>query len=200
VMVSGACHGDQFATALQCGFFAAHPDVVASGCESSPEGLGASDDYLQLFFRAASGTATEGTRLRNRRPPTLHDAHWYAALRLEDQQLPYTTTDALIDAYFAANPQRLPPSLTVAEIQGAARTLSRAEADAAVALTAGLALDLAIPLSGYVEANHALPYKRVLPLLARRIAYAALEVPAAEFTVAASCEQRTLTDFLGAER
>jgi len=222
VMVSGACNSGQFAEVVQCGFFAAHPDVRAAGCQLSPEALGASDDYLRHFFRAASGAAagTASPRRRSRQPATLYDAHWYASTRLEDHQLSYTTTDALIDDYFAAQPARLPASMTVAEIQAAARTLPRPEADAATALTAGLAPELAIPLTGYVEANQAadtklgearelssaernriiaLPYKLMLPLLARRIAYARLDLADANYALAASCEQRSLQQFLGAD-
>ena len=228
VMVSGACQGGLYSKAVGCGFFAAHPDAIASGCQLSPAVLETSDDYLRHFFRAATGgaaatsaAAAPTARQRNRQRPTLYDAHWYASTRLEDHELSYTTTDALVDDYFAAHSDRLPASLTVAEIRAAARSLTRAEADAAVALTAGLAPETAIALTGYVEANQAanaqlvdarelpsaernrltaLPYKLVLPLLARRIAYAALKVVDADYTRAAGCEQRSLQECLGAER
>jgi hypothetical protein len=226
IMVSGACHGGMYAKAAQCGFFAAHPEVLASGCQLSPAALQTSDDYLRHFFRAAAPAppvAGATARTRGQRPPTLYDAHWYASTRLEDHQLSYTTTDALIDDYFAAHPQDLPAALTVAEIQRAARTLTRAEADAVAALTQGWAPALSIPLTGYVEANHAadarladavemastdrnrviaLPYKLVLPLLARRIAYTALRVKDADYAAAASCERQSLQEFLavGASR
>jgi hypothetical protein len=223
VMVSGACMGGQFAKAVQCGFFAAHPDVKASGCQLSPEALESSDDYLRHFFRAAAaaGASDSSRNKKARQPPTMYDAHWSASTQLEDHQISYTTTDALIDDYFAAHPDRLPASLTVAEIRLAARTLPTAEADAAAALTAGSAPELAIPLTGYVEANHAadaklvdarelssdernriiaLPYKLMLPMLARRIAYAALRVSDADFALAASCERQSLPEFFGAAR
>src|SRR5690606_29465206 len=112
-----------------------------------------SDDYLRHFFQGA--TAAVSSRRSRQAPPTLYDAHWYASTRLEDHQLSYTTTDALIDEYFAANPDDLPQSLRVAEIRAAAASLPRAEAEAALTLTEGLAADLEIPLSGYVEANYA---------------------------------------------
>jgi hypothetical protein len=220
IIVSGACNSGSFAKAAQCGFFAAHPDVSATGCQSSPEALQTSDDYLQHFFRAASGAAPgdAGARRRRASPATLYDAHWYASTRLEDHQLSYTTTDALIDDYFAAHPEDLPGSLSVADIRSAARTLTRSEADAVAALTEGLAPETAIPLTGYVDANReadarlvaatewpssernrtiALPYKLVLPLLARRIAYAALSVNDADYAVAASCERQSLHGFFG---
>ena len=105
-MVSGACNSGMFAKAVQCGFFAAHPDVKASGCQLSPAALETSDDYLRYFFRAA--TAAGDTAKRSRQPATLYDAHWYAATRLENHQLSYTTTDALIDDYFASHADALP--------------------------------------------------------------------------------------------
>jgi hypothetical protein len=228
VMVSGACNGGMFAKVAQCGFFAAHPDVKASGCQLSPAALEASDDYLRLFFRGATGAAAAnnaqprplfgGARNRASDAPTLYDAHWFASTRLEDHQLSYTTTDALIDDYFAANPDKLPATMTVGQIRAAVGTLPRAEVSAVLALTAGLADDRAIPLTGYVEANRAadakladarekssaernqiiaLPYKLELSLLARRIAYGALHVNDAQYAVAAKCEQQSLATFFG---
>jgi hypothetical protein len=216
VMVSGACHSGMYAQAVQCGFFAAHPDVVASGCQLSPAALETSDDYLRYFFRAATGTA--GSTKRGRQPATLYEAHWYASTRLENHQISYTTTDALIDDYFAAHPSALPVSMTVAQLRAAARAMTRAESEAVAALTEGLAPELPLPLTGYVDANHAadaqladaressssernritaLPYKLVLPLLARRAAYGALRVNDPAFTAAASCERQSLPSFFG---
>jgi hypothetical protein len=219
LMISGACNGGRFAKAVQCGFFAAHPDVRASGCQLSPAALETSDDYLRHFFRAATTSVpTADARKRAAAPATLYDAHWYASVRLEDEAISYTTTDALIDDYFAAHPDRLPESLTVAAIRSAAPAVGRAEAEAATALTMGLAPDLPVPLTGYVELNHAadaklaearelssaernriiaLPYKLVLPMLARRIAYAGLGVQDPAFAAASTCEKQSLPQFLG---
>jgi hypothetical protein len=220
IMVSGACNGGQFAKAVQCGFFAAHPDVLASGCQLSPAALESSDDYLRHFFRAATGREAAAPK-RGAQPATLYDAHWYASTRLEDHELSYTTTDALIDDYYAAHPDKLPASMSVAEIRRAAPTLARAEADAVAALTAGLASETPVPLSGYVDANHAaeaklvdarelpsaernriisLPYKLVLSMLARRIAYVGLHVQDPDFALAASCERQSLQQFFGTAR
>jgi hypothetical protein len=214
IMVSGACNGGLYAKAVQCGFFAAHPDVKASGCQLSPAALDASDDYLRYFFRAAAGAGD--TAKRSRPAESLYDAHWDASTRLENHQLSYTTTDALIDDYFAAQPAKLPAMMSVAEIRAAARTMTRAESTAVAALTSGLAPDTSIPLTGYMEANHeaeaklkdarelssaerngitALPYKLVLPMLARRAAYGALRVNDAGFAAAASCERQSLRTF-----
>jgi hypothetical protein len=222
VMVSGVCNGGQFAKAVQCGFFAAHPDVRASGCQLSPAVLETSDDYLRHFFRAvATGAANGDSRKRGAPPATLYDAHWYASARLEDEAISYTTTDALIDDYFAAHADKLPESLTVAAIRSAAPAVGRAEAEAATALTAGLAPETPIALLGFVELNHeadakladarelssaernrivALPYKLVLPMLARRIAYAGLRVQDPAFAAASACENQSLPQFLGIAR
>jgi hypothetical protein len=222
LMVSGVCNGGQFAKAVQCGFFAAHPDVRASGCQLSPAALETSDDYLRHFFRAATAEPANGdSRKRGAPAATLYDAHWYASARLEDEAISYTTTDALIDDYFAAHPDKLPESLTVAAIRSAAPAVGRAEAEAATALTAGLAPETPIPLLGFVELNHAadakladarelssternrivsLPYKLVLPMLARRIAYAGLRVQDPAFAAASACEKQSLPQFLGTAR
>jgi len=222
IMVSGACNGGQFAKAVQCGFFAAHPDVRATGCQLSPAALETSDDYLRHFFRAATAATANGdSRKRGAPPATLYEAHWYASARLEDEAISYTTTDALIDDYFAAHPDKLPESLTVAAIRSGAPALGRADAEAATALTAGLAPETPIPLSGFVELNHeadakltdarelssaernrivALPYKLVLPMLARRIAYTGLRVQDPAFALASACETQSLRQFLGTAR
>jgi hypothetical protein len=44
VMISGGCHSGLFAPAVQCGFFAAHPEVKAAGCQLSAQALETSDD------------------------------------------------------------------------------------------------------------------------------------------------------------
>jgi len=219
IMVSGACNSGLFAKAVQCGFFAAHPDVLASGCQLSPAALATSDDYLRHFFRAATTSADSASGAkRNRQPRTLYDAHWYASTRLENHQLSYTTTDALIDDYFASHPDALPTSTTVAQIRAGAKVLTRAEIEAVEELTAGLAPETAIPLTGYIEANHAaqakladarelssaernritaMPYRLMLPLIARRTVYGALRVNDAAFAAAASCERESLQSLLG---
>jgi hypothetical protein len=219
VMVSGACNGGLFATAVQCGFFAARPEVIASGCQLSPEALATSDDYLRFFFRAASDRAhSSPSRKTDPRGPTLAAAHWFATARLEDHQISYSTTDALIDAYFDAHPDRLPASMTVGAMRDAAGSLDPDERGALAELTAGLAPALDVPLTGFVDLNHAaqaklenarelssaernhltnLPYKLTLPQLARRLAYKRLGVGDEAFEAASACEQRSIPALLG---
>ena len=154
-------------------------------------------------------------RETHRQPATLYDAHWYAATRLENHQLSYTTTDALIDDYFASHADALPAALTVAEIRSAARTMTRAEIEAVDALTAASRPRRAIPLTGYVDADNAADAKLanarepssaernsmtrclqlMLPLLARRAAYGALRVEDPR-SRRLDCERQSLTRFL----
>ena len=46
----------------------------------------------------------------------------------------------------------------------------------------------------------ALPYRLMLPLLARRAVYASLRIPDPAFTAVASCERRSLQSFFDIER
>jgi hypothetical protein len=206
IMVSGTCHGGQFATALQCGFFAAHPQSAANACALNSRAAAGNNDYLHHFFAAA----TRSTTLRRvRQMATLHDAHWYASTHIASHRLSYTTTDALIDAYFESHPQQLPESLTVGEIRAASSTMSRSESDAIAELSAGLAQELAIPLTGHTAASQAAAeeqatdrdgtvvasYPLMLTMLARRIAYGRLQISDSAFAAAERCERQSLEDF-----
>jgi hypothetical protein len=208
VMVSGGCHSGAFARAVHCGFFAAHPDVVSTGCQLSESAIEHSDDYLHLFF----------DRIRQRGMRTqLEDAHWYASTRLEDHQISYTTVDALADSYFHATPQRLPPSMTVQEIRRLKSSATPVEAAALQALTRDLSPDLDVSLTDVVERNHAaqeqledarelsskrrnaiihLPYKLMLPTLARRLIFRAANLQDSGLQRAERCEAQTLDDVL----
>lgn len=227
VMVSGGCHSGMFARSVSCGFFAAHPEVLASGCQRSAAAIEASDDYLRYFFRAAVGRAdtdaggagadTAGGGRRGGRLPTLAEAHWHAASRLEDHQIAYTTTDAIVDGYYAAHPGELPDALSTAEVAGLARMLTTAEAAAlrrmiaplspadpvsltdmvALSRKADALLDSATELSSRERnARTHMPYKLMVPMLARRALYRSLERHDAAFEAASSCEQQTLRTFL----
>lgn len=221
VLVSGACHGGMFARVGQCGFFAAHPDVIATGCQLSPEALETSDDYLRYFFQAATDANMPNSAMSNtssRKMPTLSAAHWYATTHLEDHQISYSTTDAIIDEYFSSHPERLPASMTVREILASADVLTEDERRALEKLTSDLPKDLDIPLTGYIELHHEaqekladerelasaarnkmtnMPYMLALPQMARRLAYRSLDVPDGEFLAASVCEQQSIPEILG---
>jgi hypothetical protein len=215
VMVSGGCHSGIFADAVQCGFFAAHPDVLASGCQLSEEAIAASDDYLKLFFEGLqrSGHTADATVA----PATLEEAHWYASTRVEDHQLSYTSVDALVDEYFAGAPSELPKSVSVGQLRRVAERATPAEARAFTELTVGFSDDFTVSLDDVVRRNHAaqakldeateltsaernalmaLPYKLMLPMLARRLLYRAAQPRSATLRETTACETQSLEEFL----
>ncbi len=215
VMVSGGCHSGIFASAVQCGFFAAHPDVLASGCQLSEEAIASSDDYLKLFFEGLQ--RSPDTADPEAAEVTLEGAHWYASTRVEDHQLSYTSVDALVDAYFAAAPNELPDSVSVAQLRRVAERATPAEARAFAELTATLSEDFAVSLDDIVRRNHdaqakldhstelssaernaiiALPYKLMLPMLARRLLYRAAQPRSATLRETTACETQSIEEFL----
>lgn len=208
IMVSGGCHSGIFARSVQCGFFAAHPEVISTGCQISASAIEGSDDYLRLFFNHISNSQHS---LR------LSEAHWHASVRLEDHQLSYTTVDALADSHFATSPARLPPSMSVAEIRALRSAATSEEAKALDALTEGLALDFPVALTDIVERNHgaqaklqnarelssqrrneiiALPYKLMLPMLARRLVFRHVGSSNKDLQRATQCESQSIADAL----
>lgn len=129
VMVSGACNSGQFAAAPSCGFFAAHPEVVATGCQKSPEALRGSDDYLGEFF---GGVRSSEADLDRDGAVSFAEAHWYASVRLEHHQIPYDSLDALVDAYWQANADALPNAIEFARLADLAHRVGSAEEQWAV--------------------------------------------------------------------
>jgi hypothetical protein len=214
VMISGGCQSGVFARAAQCGFFAAHPAIMASGCQLSEEAVAASDDYLRLFFERFAHGATGSDGLRT----SLAGAHWYAAARIEDHQIAYTTVDALADEHFAAAPP--PARMRVAEILLLAQHATAEESLALADLTDALGADEEIELTRLVERNRAaqrklltatnlssaernallaLPYKLQLPALARRLLYKSRAGADEQLRAAGECEAQSITSFLAGE-
>ena len=208
-MISGGCHSGLFARSVQCGFFAAHPEVVATGCQLSPEAIERSDDYLRLFFRHLASRERDGATT------TLERAHWAASVQLEHHQLSYTTVDALADEYFAAAPDVLPKRMTVAEIRKLRTVATPPEAEALDALAKGLDPGLEIALDDLVKRNHdaekvlqgrredssaqrnrvlALPYRLMLPSLARRLTYRSARTTDSALQRATQCEAESLSN------
>ena len=213
VMVSGGCNSGVFAAAVSCGFFAAHPEVTATGCQLTQEAIEKSDDYLRLFFASFTPAQKNAADSDLDGVVTLSEAHWYASTRIEDHQISYTSVDAMADDYFEAHPARLPASLTVRSIQALGRRGSAAERAALARLTLGKDPGLVVTLTDLVERNAAalerldaagekssaernailaLPYKLMLPMLARRLIYERLGT--AESRPVAACENRKLAD------
>lgn len=108
--------------------------------------------------------------------------------------------------------------MTVRQMRAGAAVLDAAERNALAALTSDLPPDRVVPLTGYVELNHAaqaklenarehssaernritdMPYKLSLPQLARRIAYKRLDLGDEAFAAASACEGQSIPELLG---
>ncbi len=213
VMVSGGCNSGVFANAVSCGFFAAHPEVTATGCQLTPEAIEKSDDYLRLFFQGLTPGARDEADSDRDGKVSLAEAHWYASTRIEDHQISYTSIDAMADDYFESHPHRLPKAMTVQAIRALSERGTAAERAAALRMTAGKPAQLRVPLDDLVGRNEAalarlesademssaqrnailaLPYKLELPLLARRLIYEGLRRP--EMQPVAACEAQSVGD------
>ena len=217
VMVSGACNGGQFAAAPSCGFFAAHPEVVATGCQMSPEALRGSDDYLGNFF---SGISNGEADLDGDGEVSFAEAHWHASAALEHHQIPYDSLDALVDASWQANAEALPPEIGFTRLLELAKEVGSTEEQWAVAqfadsigddtrITTSEALsinrDALEKLETMTEASSAernaamaLEYPLVLSLLARRLLWrdSAAGASAPSATKIEQCAGQGIGDFL----
>lgn len=210
IMVSGACHGGQFAESVSCGFFAAHPAVTATGCQLSAAAIEASDDYLHLLLGFLDEMA------RQDQPTSLHAAHWYASARLEHHQVPYSTSDHLIAQAFAKG--TWPSVISARSLRVNAGRLPTAEASALRYLLEGVDPQQSVFLDDLVARNHAasevlrddreltsaqrnaaidLPYPLSLGLLARRVVYHQRYAQAPhELRTVLACEMQPLREFL----
>lgn len=219
VLVSGACFGGIFAESLSCGFFAARPDVVAAGCQRAPEAVAQSDDYLRWYFRSLAPAHESEADADDDGEISFREAHWFAATRLEHDQLPYSTFDALAEHYFAGSGDRLPETVTLESLQQMAGKAPPPEQAALARLTDGLDPDrevsLADPAGQKRDAGRKLkelgaarstvrneamdlPYRLALVQLARRLIYREQSDAADRVANARvdACESETFKQFL----
>lgn len=215
IIVSGACFGGIFAESTSCGFFAARPDVVAAGCQRSPEAIAGSDDYPRWYFRSLAPEYRDQADADDDGAISLREAHWFAATRLEHDQIPYTTLDAVADRYFQEHPSALPVSLTPGVLRSFAGQAPAAERRALERLLAGLpegrVINLVDPAgqkraaarkaegladAGSAQRNEAmdLPYRLALVQLARRLIYR--ELTGTGTASVDACESRAFKDFM----
>jgi hypothetical protein len=131
--------------------------------------------------------------------------------------LSYTSVDALVDAYFAGAPNELPKSVSVAQLRRVAERATPAEARALAELTATLGDDFTLTLDDMVKRNYAaqaklddatelssdernaliaLPYKLMLPMLARRLLYRAAQPRSPTLQETTACETQSVEQFL----
>jgi hypothetical protein len=219
VLVSGACFGGVFAKSLNCGFFAARPDVVAAGCQRTPEAVAQSDDYLRWYFRSLAPAYKNEADADDDGEISFREAHWFAATRLEHDQLPYSTLDALAEHHFAGSGDRLPETVTLERLHQMAGKAPPPERAALARLTDGQDSDreisLADPAGQKREAGRKLkdlgsarstarneamdlPYRLALVQLARRLIYRE-QSDAADLVANArvdACESETFRRFL----
>lgn len=217
VMVSGACHGGQFARGVQCGFFAARPDVIASGCQRSEAAVAGSDDYLRWFF-ASLGREHRALADRNGDGRiTFAEAHWFASLRVEHHELPYTSLDALAERYLESHPEALPAHFTASDFDSL-RSFGDADEQAVLEeLLQGLRPGTSLPLRDLAQQKRALdemlegmreasseqrndklsaPYRLLLAQLARRLIWLSKEKNGEELRRVRSCEDLGIGEFL----
>lgn len=215
VMVSGACNSGQFASAPICGFFAAHPQVVSTGCQKSAEALRGSDDYLRLYFRGLQDGSAD---VDGNGSVSFSEAHWFAAVGLEEHRIPYDSIDAAVDAYWRAHPTELPETIEYRRLAKIARSVGTAEERWAVEhFSNRVAPATAISLNGALALNHAamqqlqgmgeassaqrnaamaMQYPLVLSSLARRLLWR-MDVPeTAASKTREACGRRGIDEFV----
>jgi hypothetical protein len=202
VLVSGNCFGGVMARAMSCGFFAARPDIVATGCQADALQVAESRDYLKMFF--ASVTAEEKPRADANRDGNVsfEEAHWFASAQGDIRNVTYTTLDAFADDWFLRHPQDLPARFTVRELHALAATASPAEQQAARRMTDGLTGEIEFPLQNVPAQAMAWSRQQVgvrpmIAQLARRMLYSQKHA-AADAGVAAvrACESRSIAGFV----
>jgi len=109
VIVSGNCYGGQFANVPACGFFAARPDIPASGCwESKPEEI---RDYSTVFFNAFKPENRAQADFNGDGVISLEEAHWFASTHTDDNDIPYTSFDAVAEDAIRDNPELIPETV-----------------------------------------------------------------------------------------
>ena len=144
--VSGSCHSGLFANVAQCGYYAAHPDAISTGCQTSLDAIESSDDYLKYFFLQdiSDADANEDEQI------SFHEAHWYASSKLEKHNISYSDFDATVDDYFAKHPNDFSKTVTLSNLASLVKKLSSAEQLAYKRLSYSLASDIKINLTNYV--------------------------------------------------
>lgn len=215
VMISGACNGGQFAAAPSCGFFAAHPEVIATGCQKTPEALRSSDDYLANYF---TGVGSDEADLDGDGSTTFIEAHWHASVALEDHQIPYDSIATFVDAFWQSGADKLPAEVTFARLLQLAEDHGSGEEQWAVrnfighvptatliTTTDALAInyealqkvaDMTEASSVERNARMGLEYPLVLSSLARRLIWRSRGTPSGASTVVAQCADQRIAKFL----
>jgi hypothetical protein len=155
-LVSGSCHSGLFANVAQCGYYAAHPDAISTGCQTSLEAIESSDDYLKYFVLQddLNADANEDEKI------SFEEAHWYASSKLEKHNISYSDFDATVDEYFNSHPDELNQVISIAKLSLLIKSLSNAEQLAYKKMSADLSDDIRIDLT-----NHVILHKQAMEKL-----------------------------------
>jgi hypothetical protein len=201
VLVSGNCFGGVMARATSCGFFAARPDIVATGCQADAAQVAQSQDYLHMFFSSLTPAGRKAADTDGNGVISFAEAHWYASTAGDQRNVTYTSIDALADGWFDAHPEALPHSLTVREIKALGTGAPPAEAQALGGLLAGFAAEQAVPLddlAGLAASWRPGTMPRALASqLARRLLFLRIaDHQGPELARLQSCENRSVAEFL----
>jgi hypothetical protein len=202
VLVSGNCFGGVMARAMSCGFFAARPDIIATGCQADAAEVAQSRDYLKMFFASLDPAERNRADANHDGQISFEEAHWYASVTGDTRNVTYTTLDALADAWFTAHPDTLPASLKVADVRQLAARAPAVEQQAIARMTDGLTpdvdfslTDLAVQATAWSQLQSGV--RPMIAQLARRMLYVQRHA-AAEPAVAQvrACEARPIAQFL----
>ncbi|MET0280003.1 MAG: hypothetical protein ABW278_02605 [Steroidobacteraceae bacterium] len=205
VLVSGNCYGGVMAQALSCGFFGARPDLIATGCQADAAVVAESRDYLHMFFSSLTPALRTAADADGDGEISFAEAHWHASTESDPRNVTYSSVDALADGYFAAHPEALPPTLTVAEIRNLAAAAPPAEGKALRRLVEDFNPVLAVPLGELAQQAEEWGPGSYLPRvlagqLTRRVLFlqsqALQGVQNAELARLQSCENRAVSAFL----
>jgi hypothetical protein len=176
VIVSGNCYGGVLAQAVDCGFFGARPDTVATGCQADAAEVAQSLDYLHVYFEAFAPGRRALADADGNGEVSFEEAHWYATRFGDPRNLTYSTGDALAEAWYTDRPGELPAEISVAQLLALAAGAGRAEHEAAKDLAKGLPDSFRIPLKDL--AAQAIRYaespsgpRPMLGQMARRLLY-----------------------------
>jgi hypothetical protein len=202
VIVSGNCFGGVMARAMSCGFFAARPDIIATGCQADAAEVAQSRDYLKMFFASVAPDEKARADADKDGAISFEEAHWFASTYGDTRNVTYTTLDSLADEWFARHPERLPARISVAELRQLGERAPPAERQAVSRMTDGLTADNEIPLQDLAAQANAWSrmqagIRPMLAQLARRLLYVQ-RAGADEIAMAGvrACEARPIAQFL----
>ncbi len=202
VMVSGNCFGGVMARATSCGFFGARPDVVATGCQADAAEVAQSRDYLHMYFSGLKPVLQSGVDLNGDKKVSFAEAHWHASLKGDPRNVPYTSIDAMADAFFDDNSSALPNGFTAKAARALANETNRMESGVLLSLLEGFADDTPISLQDFAQwaerwsPTSAAPRTLTGQLVRRLLFLKRSNTLSGELAQLHACENRAIADFL----